>query len=205
MCEYASFGKHAAMTIGRKRTTPAKLSGNLQPDRRLAKTRASLAGALFTLMQQWDWDDISVQEICDAANVARSSFYAHFDSKIMLLDHTIFRSLETSRKARQQQSGPIGLLTWIVDHITENRNMIHRVARGGGAQIIMSRFKAALCTELAEELRLAGAGAPLLQAHFILGGTFDSLIAWSKTGKTCQLPAVRADILAMATRVTKQP
>ena len=191
------------MNTARKRTTPAKLSGKSQPDRRLAKTRTSLAMALFALMQQRNWDDISVQEICDTADVARSSFYAHFDSKVMLLDHTILRSLEQSREARKQQAGPMGLLAWIVDHVTENRTMFNRVARGGGAQIVLSRFKAALCAELAEEIRLSGVGAPLLQAHFILGGTFDSLIAWSKTWKTSQLPSVKVDILAMATCVCR--
>ena len=191
------------MHTDRKRTTSAKLSGKSQPDRRLAKTRTSLAMALFALMQRRDWDDISVQDICDTADVARSSFYAHFDSKIVLLDHTIARALEHSREARKQQAGPMGLLAWIVDHLTENRTMFNRVARGGGAQIVLSRFKAALCTELAEEIRLAGASAPLLQAHFILGGTFDSLIAWSKTWKRNQLPSVKAAILAMAMCVSR--
>jgi AcrR family transcriptional regulator len=202
MCDNGFIGKHIRMNTDQKRTKSAKLSGKSQPDRRLAKTRTSLAMALFNLMQRFDWDDISVQDICDTADVARSSFYAHFDSKIMLLDHTIVRSLEHSREARRKQAGPMGLLAWIVDHVTENRTMFNRVARGGGAQIVLSRFKAALCNELAEELRLLGSASPALQAHFILGGTFDTLVAWSKTWKASQLPAVKADILSIAARIS---
>jgi AcrR family transcriptional regulator len=186
------------MDTGQKPTRPAKLSEKPNPDRRIAKTRNSLALALFTLMPQRDWDDISVQDICDAANVARSSFYAHFESKTALLDLTIARSLERSREARQLHNGTSDLLAWIIDHVTQNRNLFNRVARGSGTQTIMSRFKASLCAELADELRRSGASAPEMQAHFILGGTFDALIAWSRTWKTSQLPMAKADILAMA-------
>ncbi len=140
------------MGSGRKPTKTAELSEKPRQDRRLAKTRASLAGALFALMQKQDWDDIAVQDICSTADVARSSFYAHFDSKFELLDHMIGRSLQQSREARRQQPGPIGLLTWIVDHVTENRSMFRHVARSGGAQVVLSRFKAALCAELANEI-----------------------------------------------------
>lgn len=188
------------MKDDRKRTKSAKLSGQKRPDRRLAKTRSSLAEALFSLMQQRDWDDIAVQDICDAANVARSSFYAHFDSKTGLLDLTIQRSLEASQSARKQLPGVVGLLAWIVDHVTESRSMFHRVAHSGGTQVVLNRFKAALCAELAEEIRLKNKSAPFLLAHFILGGTFDVLIEWSRTWKTSQLPAVKADILAIARR-----
>ena len=186
------------MTSARKRTPNAKSSKKAQPDRRLAKTRASLAQAFFSLIQQRDWDDIAVQDICVAADVARSSFYAHFDSKIALLDHMILRSLAASREVRVQQTGSLGLIAWIIDHITENRSMLYRVARSGGAQIILNRFKAALCSELADELRLEGASRPEVRANFILGGTFDVLFAWSKTWNVSNLPAVRSHILAMS-------
>lgn len=189
------------MTNGQKRTLSAKLPENVRPDRRPAKTQASLAGALFALMQQSDWDDIAVQDICAAADVARSSFYAHFDSKIELLDHMIKRSLAQSREARQQLAGPIGFLTWVVDHTTASRNMFHRVARGGGAQIVLTRFKAALRAELAEDIRRSGGRQPALQANFLLGGVFDALIDWSRTWKTSQLPGVKAGILDMAGQV----
>jgi hypothetical protein len=76
--------------------------------------------------------------------------------------------------------------------------MFYRVARSGGAQIILNRFKAALCSELAEEFRLEGASRPEVRANFILGGTFDALVAWSRTWKVSDLPAVRTHILTMS-------
>ncbi len=186
------------MPSARKRTPTAKLSRKSKPDRRPAKTCASLSQAFFSLIQQRDWDDIAVQDICVAADVARSSFYAHFDSKITLLEHMILRSLAASREVRVQQTGSLGLVAWIIDHVTENRSMFYRVARSGGAQIILNRFKAALCSELTEELRREGTSHSAVRANFILGGTFDVLFAWSRTWKVSDLPAVKAHILAMS-------
>lgn len=187
------------MPIARKRTSSPKLSKNPRPDRRLAKTRASLAHAFFSLIQQRDWDDIAVQDICEAANVARSSFYAHFDSKAALLDDMILRALAASRESRPPQTGSVAFVGWIVDHVTQNRGMFYRVSRGGGAQIVLTRFKSALCAELAEELKREGSARPEFSANFILGGCFDVLIAWSKMWKVGDLPALKSDILSMST------
>jgi AcrR family transcriptional regulator len=192
------------MDTARKPTKHPKLSEKPKPDRRIAKTQASLAQALFFLMQKRDWEDIAIQEICDVADVARSSFYAHFDDKIALLDQTIAHSLSHSREARKQQTGPLGLLAWIIDHVTENRPLFNRVARGRGDHVILSRFKVALCAELAAEFQQIGVAKPEIKAHFLLGGTFDALIAWSKTWKANQLPTVKAEVLAMATCIAEK-
>jgi AcrR family transcriptional regulator len=198
MCENLRRGKNTDMQSARKRTPTAKLSRKSKPDRRLAKTRANLSQALFLLIQQREWDDIAVLDICTTADVARSSFYAHFDSKTALLDHMILRSLAASREVRVQQAGSLGLVAWIIDHVTENRSMFYRVAQSGGAQIILNRFKAALCAELAEEFRLEGATRPEVRANFTLGGTFDALVVWSRTWKVSDLPTVRTHILTMS-------
>ena len=50
-------------------------------DRRSARTRSSLRGALESLVETRAYDEISVAEICDTANVGRSTFYGHFAGK----------------------------------------------------------------------------------------------------------------------------
>ncbi len=51
------------------------------PDRRSLRSRRLLSEALLGLLQDHDWADISVQMICGRADVARSTFYAHFQTK----------------------------------------------------------------------------------------------------------------------------
>jgi AcrR family transcriptional regulator len=50
-------------------------------DRRVARTRTLLQQALMTLILRKNYDAITIKEICDAANVGRSTFYSHFTSK----------------------------------------------------------------------------------------------------------------------------
>ena len=50
-------------------------------DRRIARTRAALQHALSSLILKKGYEAITIKDICDAANVARSTFYAHYTSK----------------------------------------------------------------------------------------------------------------------------
>lgn len=54
-------------------------------DRRVRRSRRQLADALLTLVTQKKFSEISIQEITDAADMNRSTFYLHFQSKEELL------------------------------------------------------------------------------------------------------------------------
>jgi AcrR family transcriptional regulator len=55
-------------------------------DPRIRRTRQLLQGALRNLMQSKNIDEISVQDITDAATVNRATFYDHYTDKYALLE-----------------------------------------------------------------------------------------------------------------------
>ncbi len=55
-------------------------------DRRVKKSRAAIYQAFISLLHQKSYESITVQEIIDLADVGRSTFYAHFDTKEALLE-----------------------------------------------------------------------------------------------------------------------
>ena len=174
------------------------------PDRRIAKTRASLGTALFKLMQSQSWNTITIQEICDTADVARASFYAHFDTKIALLDFLIAKQLASQEFGTQRALGLrdyVAFLSWLIDHLTGNRPLFSRIAQEPESQSVLMRFKQALLTQFASALKRDGLAVTETKMAFVLGGTFDALIQWSRHWKIKQIPQLQIDILGMAARV----
>jgi AcrR family transcriptional regulator len=50
-------------------------------DRRILRTKAMLQQALNSLIPKKGYEAITIKDICEAANVGRSTFYAHYTSK----------------------------------------------------------------------------------------------------------------------------
>jgi AcrR family transcriptional regulator len=63
-----------------------------QIDPRVRRTRQLLMQALDKLLQTKDFENISVQDIADAATVNRATFYDHFADKFALLEHSVAAS-----------------------------------------------------------------------------------------------------------------
>jgi AcrR family transcriptional regulator len=94
-------------------------------DPRIRRTRKLLQGALGTLMQSKSFDEISVQDITEAATVNRATFYDHYTDKYALLEAMIaggFHELLYERGLRYQTGCP-GALSAIIqatcDYLTQ--------------------------------------------------------------------------------------
>jgi AcrR family transcriptional regulator len=58
-------------------------------DRRIAKSQEAIKKALIELMSEKNFDDITIQDISDRANVSRGTIYLHYLDKFDLLDKLI--------------------------------------------------------------------------------------------------------------------
>ncbi|HZY62703.1 MAG TPA: TetR/AcrR family transcriptional regulator [Edaphobacter sp.] len=94
-------------------------------DPRIRRTRQLLQRALQSLMQTRAFDDISVQEITDAATVNRATFYDHYTDKFALFGaliegnfHKLLGQRSVSFNGAQPESA-LALILATCDYITQ--------------------------------------------------------------------------------------
>ena len=115
-------------------------------DRRQQKTRKAIFEAFQTLLEKKRYDHITVQEIIDEANVGRSTFYAHFETKEALLDAfcgEVFFHLfgENACAFTGSEDTLEGKLTHILWHIREERGHLSAILRSDGREVFFAYFK----------------------------------------------------------------
>ena len=83
--------------MDKKSCMSTKMNGqnpSMQQDRRTQRTQQTLLDALMALLQVRHYDAITVKDIIEKANVGRSTFYAHYQTKEDLLKSGFERVLE---------------------------------------------------------------------------------------------------------------
>jgi AcrR family transcriptional regulator len=122
-------------------------------DRRALRTRQSLHQALIRLILERDYDEITVGDITDAANVGRSTFYAHFTDKDDLLrsgaGHLRAMLLHEHGNAvaeeHRPERRPLGFSRFMTAHLKEQHQLYRALMRGRAGPIMMDRFRQFLC------------------------------------------------------------
>ena len=112
------------------------------PDRRVRRTREALRAAFRDLFFARGFDAISIADIADRADVGRSTFYKHFESKDDLLAQSITPFLRVMAEACVSETEPPELVR-VIEHFWENRRHARNVF-SGGSLILMTRVLAGL-------------------------------------------------------------
>lgn len=123
-------------------------------DRRQQKTRAAIFRAFGTLLEHKSYNNVTVQEIIDEANIGRSTFYAHFETKDDLLKELckeLFGHIITSAKDCTHTHGlytdggkPESVFCHLLQHLQENDNNILGLLSGESSEIFLRYFKDSL-------------------------------------------------------------
>ena len=161
-------------------------------DRRQKKTRDAIFSAFAELLSQKHYNQISVQEIIDAANVGRTTFYAHFETKDYLLKslceelfgHIIDTSMGLPHGHYHYSCGnkTDSVFLHLVRHLQENDRNILELLSSENNEIFMKYFKTNLrtliVTQYAEKGLLKSAALPEDYLVNHIASSFVETIDW---------------------------
>ena len=111
-------------------------------DRRSLRTRRLLAEALIALLLEKRYEDITVQDILDRANIGRSTFYEHYWDKEDLLTSEIERVIDVldQRLATPPTHTAVLLPSLaLFQHVQEQQRLFQAFLRGQGIRQALNR------------------------------------------------------------------
>lgn len=152
-------------------------------DRRSQRTRTALREAMLSLMHERAWDDIDVQQVCERANVGRSTFYNHFPNKEELL----VGGFDDLRAILKQGRGPGGQVLGLIEHAHQNRRLFRTLIGRRSGFAVQQRFREMLIKLVDEDLSEAPKKVPRAAAvRWVAGGLFELLIWWIESRSPMQ-------------------
>lgn len=176
-------------------------------DRRIARTRGMLQHALMSLIQKKTYEAITVEDICDAANVGRSTFYSHYTGKDDL-KRSSFEHLRKLLTDRQKdalaapgdiRSRTFGFSLSLFEHARDHLDLYRALVGGYGGMVALGSIRELLSDLVRDELAAIGgkksedAIPRELVVQYVVGAYMAVLTWWLDGG--AKLAPQRLDIM----------
>lgn len=156
-------------------------------DRRTARTKRALHGALMTLIVRKGYDAITVQDIIDEADIGRSTFYTHCTGKEDLLRsgfQMLHAELEAQRTAARRDAargGVLGFSLAMFEHASRYKPIYRALVGGRGGVITITEIRRVLTEVVKRELSGTEEDETLprdLRIRFVVGTLLTTLTWW---------------------------
>lgn len=120
-------------------------------DRRQRKTREAIFSAFTKLLSEKNFNQITVSDIIERADIGRATFYAHFETKDYLLKelceelfcHIFDSSSESDHNHRHifNCNAPDSVFTHLFEHLYNNDNQILELLSSSNNELFLRYFK----------------------------------------------------------------
>ena len=176
-------------------------------ERRRKKTRQAILAAFQELLAQKRYENIIVQDIIEAADVGRSTFYAHFETKDMLLRamcEDMFAHVlenvadEGSHDFSHDRDNPAVIISHMLYHMQDQQKNIRSLLTCESRDIFLRYFREKLSETLTAR------GHALLRGHVLpddflinhITGSFMLMVEWWMQGGCVRTPEEMAEMYA---------
>lgn len=152
-------------------------------DRRVARTEAAVIAAFERLLDERGYARMTVQEILDAADVGRATFYAHFQGKEGVMGAFVASVIEHVAAPADAEPGHdftgrgdmAAQVEHALRHVAEHGHAVRALLLGGGSKEFVDALR-----EAAFE-RLRQAARDDYEARFLAGALVETVVHWVET------------------------
>ena len=168
-------------------------------DRRQRKTRQAIFTVFTELLKTKQFNNITVGEIIERADIGRATFYAHFETKDYLLkelcEELFCHLLDAARGEEKHRhifncDAPDGVFLHLFRHIAKNDNQILELLSSENNQLFLRYFKAQLLELVENQFEVLKKDKyNTLPREFVIShiaSTFVETVKWW-AGNNCQL------------------
>lgn len=139
-------------------------------DRRILKSQEAIKNAVIELMSEKKFDDITIQDISDRANVSRGTIYLHYMDKYDLLDKLIEEHINKLREICESAAEMDFIdanLPWF-EYLEQHYLFFSTMLASKGAPSFRSQFLEFLIEEFKDEVDTANGKNQGLNEEVIL-------------------------------------
>lgn len=159
-------------------------------DRRVARTKTALTGALFELLAEKEFSKISVTELARRADVDRKTFYLHYQTVEDILVEFYEEEL-AGLEVELEHAGIFqgetvdmpGFFRVLCGRMTADMPLFRRLAQGGGYTYFIEHLRALLRHAIGDSLRRQGGRSETERAfleEFYAAGIMRVYLQWLK-------------------------
>ena len=175
-------------------------------DRRQRKTRQAIYDAFEKLMEQEPYNSITVAQVIDEADIGRSTFYAHFETKDKLLSEMceelfthVFEGVDYHcvTHAKLETPNLEGRLAHLLYHLRDTHGAICGKLLEEGEPTFARFFRARLCDLFERDLPARPEGMPAdLHLDMLVSAFCQAIVWWFRNGTPCQPEELAAWFIA---------
>lgn len=144
----------------------AASGGPCGEDRRITRSKRALRGALIALMEERGLDAITVNDLCERADLNRGTFYNHFrdkDALLAMLEDEVMADVARLQGRMQDVTlgdmlafrvagRPMHILVDLFEYLREQSDFLHAVLGPGGDVRFGPRLREAVCENLVQNI-----------------------------------------------------
>jgi AcrR family transcriptional regulator len=164
-------------------------------DRRSLRTRRMVNTAMLELLFERSYENITVQDILDRAEIGRSTFYTHYFDKADVLNSIAEQMLEMlSAQLAQRKAGAIVPALELFEHVQQHEQYFRAMLRGHTSALFWEAAQTAIAQSIEQSLRKSHLDnvSPAISWAVIgqcLAGAILALLKWWLETETPYSPA----------------